>query len=172
MVSAFTLSGGNPELQWLGWGIACFSCSIWIYMGYKDKDIPKSIDGTNVFAFGSAWNMELDTMVKLDKWSEDLNLLEGTDRLVYLVDLAKKATSLPAELRTDDRLIGGCISQIWVDVGVVEGNVKVYYDSDAMITKGITSIVADCFSDIPVAEAKQITFEDFEKLNIPQLFTS
>ena len=64
-------------------------------------------------------------MVKLDKWSEDLNLLEGTDRLAYLVDLAKKATSLPAELRTDDRLIGGCISQIWVDVGVIEGNVKV-----------------------------------------------
>ena len=32
-------------------------------------------------------------MVKLDKWSEDLNLLEGTDRLAYLVDLAKKATS-------------------------------------------------------------------------------
>ena len=38
-------------------------------------------------------------MVKLDKWSEDLNLLEGTDRLAYLVDSAKKATSLPiAEL--------------------------------------------------------------------------
>jgi len=109
--------------------------------------------------------------MKLNKWSEDLNLLEGTERLAYLVDLAKKATSLPVELRTDDRLIGGCMSKIWVDVGVVEGDVKVYYDSDAMITKGITSIVADCFSDIPVAEAKQIAFEDFEKLNIQQLLT-
>ena len=109
--------------------------------------------------------------MKLDKWSEDLNMLEGTDRLAYLVDLAKKATSLPKELRTDDRLIGGCISKIWVDVGVVDDNVKVYYDSDAMITKGITSIVADCFSDMPVAEAKQITFQDFEKLNIQQLLT-
>ena len=109
--------------------------------------------------------------MKLDKWSEDLNMLEGTDRLAYLVDLAKKATSLPKELRTDDRLIGGCISKIWVDVGVVDDNVKVYYDSDAMITKGITSIVADCFSDMPVAQAKQITFQDFEKLNIQQLLT-
>jgi len=109
--------------------------------------------------------------MKLNKWSEDLNLLEGTERLAYLVDLAKKATSLPVELRTDDRLIGGCMSKIWVDVGVVEGDVKVYYDSDAMITKGITSIVADCFSDLPVAEAKQIAFEDFEKLNIQQLLT-
>ena len=87
------------------------------------------------------------------------------------MDRAKQATSLPKELRTDDRLIGGCISKIWVDVGVIEDNVKVYYDSDAMITKGITSLVAECFSDIPVKEAKKITFKDFEKLNIQQLLT-
>ena len=59
-------------------------------------------------------------MSKIDQFADDLNLLEGTDRLVYLVDRAKQATSLPKELRTDDRLIGGCISKIWVDVGVVE----------------------------------------------------
>jgi len=110
-------------------------------------------------------------MSKIDQFADDLNLLEGTDRLVYLVDRAKQATSLPKELRTDDRLIGGCISKIWVDVGVIEDNVKVYYDSDAMITKGITSVVAECFSDIPVKEAKKITFKDFEKLNIQQLLT-
>jgi len=108
----------------------------------------------------------------LNEWADNLSLIEdGHERLAYLVDLAKKSTTLPKELRTDDRLIGGCISQIWVDVGVVKDKVKVYYDSDAMITKGITSIVADCFSDITVSEAKQIQFNDFEKLNIQQLLT-
>ena len=108
----------------------------------------------------------------IEEWADNLDLFDnGTDRLTYLVELAKKSTTLPRELRTDDRLIGGCISKIWVDVGVVEGNVKVYYDSDAMITKGITSIVADCFTDIPLAEAKKITFDDFEKLGIQQLLT-
>ena len=43
MISAFLLSSGNPNIQWMGWGIACFSCSIWIYMGYKDKDIPRAL---------------------------------------------------------------------------------------------------------------------------------
>lgn len=43
MISAFLLSSGNPSIQWMGWGIACFSCSIWIYMGYKDKDIPRAL---------------------------------------------------------------------------------------------------------------------------------
>ena len=110
--------------------------------------------------------------MRIEEWAENLDLFDnGTDRLTQLVELAKKSTTLPRELRTDDRLIGGCISKIWVDVGLVEGNVKVYYDSDAMITKGITSIVADCFTDIPLAEAKQITFDDFEKLGIQQLLT-
>jgi len=43
MISAFLLSSGNPNIQWMGWGIACFSCSIWIYMGYKDKDTPRAL---------------------------------------------------------------------------------------------------------------------------------
>ena len=42
-LSAYLLSGGNAEIQWLGWGVACFSCSIWLYMGYKDKDIPRAL---------------------------------------------------------------------------------------------------------------------------------
>ena len=43
MISAFILSSGNEELQWLGWAVAVFSCSIWVYMGYKDKDIPRAL---------------------------------------------------------------------------------------------------------------------------------
>jgi len=43
MISAFILSSGNEELQWLGWTVALFSCSIWVYMGYKDKDIPRAL---------------------------------------------------------------------------------------------------------------------------------
>lgn len=111
-------------------------------------------------------------MASIQQWADDLSLLpDGNDRLIYLVELARKETNLPKELRTDDRLIGGCISKIWVDVGVVEDKVQVYYDSDAMITKGITSIVCDCFSDKTVADAKKIKMEDFEKLGIQQLLT-
>ena len=110
--------------------------------------------------------------MNISEWADNLSLMDdGHERLAYLVELARKETSLPAELRTKDRLVDGCMSQIWIDVGVVEGDVKVYYDSDALITKGITSIVADCFSDMPVAEAKQLTHEDFQSLNIAQLLT-
>ena len=43
MVSAFLLSGGNPNVRWLGWAVACGSCSIWIYMGFKDGDTPRAL---------------------------------------------------------------------------------------------------------------------------------
>ena len=43
MVGAFILSGGDPNIQGLGWFIACFSCSIWIYMGWKDGDTPRAL---------------------------------------------------------------------------------------------------------------------------------
>ena len=43
MISAFILSGGNPDTQWHGWVFACASCVIWIYMGYKDRDVPRSL---------------------------------------------------------------------------------------------------------------------------------
>ena len=43
MLAAFFLSGGDPEQQWVGWSIACFSCSIWIYMGWQDRDVPRAL---------------------------------------------------------------------------------------------------------------------------------
>ena len=91
---------------------------------------------------------------------------------MYIIDLAKNTTSLPKNLRTEDRLVRGCMSQIWIDVGLIQNTVKVYYDSDAMITKGITSIICDCFSDITLEQAKTISRDQIESLGIRQLLTA
>ena len=64
------------------------------------------------------------------------------------------------------------MSQIWIDVGLVEDTVRVYYDSDAMITKGITSVICDSFSDISLSEALAITRDDLNKLGIKELLTA
>lgn len=108
---------------------------------------------------------------KINKWAGDLSLLEGTDRLAYLVELAKRTTTLPEELRTDDKLVPGCISKIWVDVGLVENKIKVYYDSDAMIPKGIATIVCDIFTDCTKEEADTFAEQDLQKLGFVQLVT-
>ena len=111
-------------------------------------------------------------MDKIRQWADDLSMLDENDRLMHIIELAKNKTSLPKELRTESRLVRGCMSQIWVDVGLVDEKVQVYYDSDAMITKGITSIVCDCFSDISLQQAKTLTPESFEALGIKQLLSA
>jgi len=111
-------------------------------------------------------------MTKINEWAEELSFFDDDlDRYQHLIDLAKKETKLPEELRTDDRLVDGCMSQIWVDVGNIDGIVEAYYDSDAMITKGITHIICDCFSGIPVEEAQSIAKEDFRELGIDQILS-
>ena len=109
---------------------------------------------------------------KIQKWRDEFDFLDENDRLIYIIDLAKNTTSLPKNLRTEDRLVRGCMSQIWIDVGLVENTTKVYYDSDAMITKGITSIICDCFSDITLEQAKTISRDQIESLGIRQLLTA
>lgn len=117
---------------------------------------------------GKQW----DIMTKINDWAEELSFFDDDmDRYQHLIDLAKKETKLPEEMRTDDRLVSGCMSQIWVDVGNIDGIVEAYYDSDALITKGITHIICDCFSGISVEEAQSIQKEDFRKLGIDQILS-
>ena len=109
---------------------------------------------------------------KIADWGKQLSVLEGIDRLQYLVDLADKKTSLPAEKRINANMIPGCVSQIWVDVRLDNDKVIAEYDSDAMITKGITSVVCDCFTGATKEEVSNVVVQDFEQLNIKQLLTA
>lgn len=112
-------------------------------------------------------------MNKIANWAEELGMFDDVmDRYTYLIDLAKKPTTLPQELRSDERLVSGCISSIWLEVGKIDGATKVYYDSDAMITKGVTHVICDCFNDMPVEEAKKIQKSDFEVLAIEGILSA
>ena len=111
-------------------------------------------------------------MSKITEYAEEFSFLDDEDRLMHLIDLAKRPTNLPKELRSDNNLVNGCMSQIWIDVGLQDQTVNVYYDSDAMITKGITSVVADCFTGLDLADAKLVTKQDFEELGIKELLSA
>ena len=43
ILGVYVLSSANISTQWLGWTISSVSCAIWVYMGYKDKDIPRML---------------------------------------------------------------------------------------------------------------------------------
>jgi len=112
-------------------------------------------------------------MSKIQFWAEELEVFDDVmDQYAMLIDMAKEPTTLPVELRSDDKLVSGCMSQIWIDVGEVDNKTKIYYDSDAMITKGVTHVICDCFDNLPLDDAKKIQREDFEVLALEGILSA
>lgn len=73
---------------------------------------------------------------------EEFSIFEDwLDKYDYLIGLSEDVPPIAAEHRTDQYVIEGCQSRVWVDAELRDG--KVYYsaDSDAIITKGIIALL-------------------------------
>lgn len=66
---------------------------------------------------------------------------DWTDRYEYIIDLGKKNPGIPAEKKSDDLLIKGCQSQVWLLPRFENGLVYFEGDSDAVIVKGLVSLL-------------------------------
>ena len=83
---------------------------------------------------------------------------EWLDKYEYLIDLGHRLEPFPEELKTEDRLIKGCQSRVWLDA-TVEGDRLIFRaDSDAIITKGIISLLIGVYSG---RTAREIADDDF-----------
>ena len=86
---------------------------------------------------------------------------EWLDKYEYLIELGKNLSSYPEEKKTDDRLIKGCQSRVWLDWSMEEGRLYFSADSDAIITKGIISLLISVYSG---RTPEEIAADDFSFL--------
>lgn len=78
---------------------------------------------------------------------EDFSMYdEWLDKYEYLIELGKNLEPYPEENKTDDKLIKGCQSRVWLDYKLEDGKVFFKADSDAIITKGIISLLISVYS--------------------------
>ncbi|MBE6222383.1 MAG: SufE family protein [Bacteroidales bacterium] len=78
---------------------------------------------------------------------EDFSLYEEwLDKYEYLIELGKGLEAFPEEKKTDDRLIKGCQSRVWLDAQLRDGRLYFQADSDAIITRGIISLLIGVYS--------------------------
>ncbi|MCD8293332.1 MAG: SufE family protein, partial [Prevotellaceae bacterium] len=63
------------------------------------------------------------------------------DRYQYLIDLGGGQAPLPACYKTQQNLIEGCQSRVWLQADVVDGKVVFQAESDALIVKGIITLL-------------------------------
>ena len=104
--------------------------------------------------------------------AEEISVLEGEDRLQYLIDLAKEAGSLDEQYKIDQNKIFGCASNLWVVGKKENGNMHYTFDADAFITKGTTKFVVDLLNNQSADEISKLSKEDFKPLGIMELLTA
>ncbi len=77
------------------------------------------------------------------------------EKYEYIIELGKELPIIMESNKTDDRLIEGCQSRVWLDSQVENGKMKFSADSDAIITKGIIGLLIRVLNnEAPEAVAK------------------
>ena len=106
-----------------------------------------------------AENEVVDTFSMYDEW---------LDKYEYLIDLGKNLEAYPEECKTEDKLIKGCQSRVWLDYKVQDGRIYFKADSDAIITKGIISLLISVYSGRTPEEIASSDFGFIEKIGLKE----
>ncbi|MDJ0646797.1 MAG: SufE family protein [Flavobacteriaceae bacterium] len=80
----------------------------------------------------------------VDEFSMFENWME---RYEHLITLGKELPLIDEQYKTDDYIIKGCQSKVWVHAGLEDGNVVFTADSDAILTKGLVGLLLRVFSN-------------------------
>ena len=100
------------------------------------------------------------TFALLDNWE---------DRYAYLIDLGRQLPPFPEEKKTDDYIVKGCTSRVWMILGQENGKITIQADSDAHIVRGLIALVIATYDGQPVEKAKDIDMQAiFEGLGLSE----
>lgn len=80
----------------------------------------------------------VDEFALFDDWMQ---------RYEHIIEMGKSLPMIEEQYKTEDRLIKGCQSKVWLHSKLIDGKVVFTADSDAIITKGIIAILVRAFSN-------------------------
>jgi cysteine desulfuration protein SufE len=93
---------------------------------------------SNPFGYSISSDDIVDTLGFFDSWE---------DRYKYIIDLGRELPEMENDLHTDDRLVRGCQSQVWIDTALEDGRLQIAVDSDAFIVKGLLGVVLAAYNN-------------------------
>ena len=93
---------------------------------------------------------------------------EWLDKYEYLIDLGKKLETYPEGEKVDEKLIKGCQSRVWLDYELRDGRLWFRADSDAIITKGIISLLISVYSGRTPAEIAADDFSFIDEIGLKE----
>ncbi|SEM56191.1 cysteine desulfuration protein SufE [Chitinophaga rupis] len=84
---------------------------------------------------------------KQDELIADFSMMEEwMDKYEYIIQLGKELPLIAEQYKTDDNLIKGCQSRVWLHTELKDGKLFFTGDSDAVITKGLISLMISVLS--------------------------
>ncbi|MCO7226866.1 SufE family protein [Pleionea sp. CnH1-48] len=107
---------------------------------------------TNPFGTTISSEEVLDNLGFFDSWE---------DRYRYIIDLGKELPAMSDELKTDDRLVRGCQSQVWLEPIPSDEVLTFEVDSDAHIVRGLLAIVMSAYNNKSAQDILSFDIESF-----------
>ena len=96
---------------------------------------------------------------------------EWMDRYGYLIELGKSIPTIDAKFKTEQFVIKGCQSRVWVNAEMKDGKIFFTADSDAIITKGIIALLIRVLSDRTPEEIIDADLHFIESIGLKENLT-
>tara|TARA_R110001592_G_scaffold181500_3_gene424289 strand:+ start:174 stop:596 length:423 start_codon:yes stop_codon:yes gene_type:complete len=90
------------------------------------------------------------------------------ERYQYMIDLGKDLPLIEEKYKTDDNIIKGCQSKVWVHANMQDDKVNFTADSDAIITKGIIAILIRAFSNQHPKDILEANTDFIDKIGLKE----
>lgn len=90
------------------------------------------------------------------------------DKYAYLIELGKDLPVINTDFKTNNHLISGCQSRVWLHAEDADGKIIFTADSDAVITKGIVSLLIRVLSGHSANEILEADFNFLEKIGLQE----
>lgn len=104
-----------------------------------------------------------------DEIIEEFELFDDwADKYEYIIDLGKKLKGLPEEQKTEDNIIKGCQSRVWLNAHKDEQKLVFEADSEAIIVKGLVNMLIRVLSGHTPQEIAKADLYFMEKIGMSQ----
>ena len=99
----------------------------------------------------------LETFEDLQEWDE---------RYDFIIDLGRELPALPAELQTEENIVDGCMSTVWLATRIKDesdGQIEIQADSDSIIVKGLIAVLLSFYSGKTANEIVESNVSEYLK---------
>ena len=104
-----------------------------------------------------------------DELIEEFGLFEDwADKYEYLIDLGKKLAPMPEEFKTEENVIKGCQSKVWLHAEKQGDQILFFADSEAIIVKGMISMLIRVLSNHTPSEIMQADLYFIDQIGMSQ----